>query len=172
MSFCLNCTGPCNSETTDFCGPNSLSPCLLNSVCNDRSNYLKIMNFKYELDAMSSIPDIHSTFSVESTDTSVLAKMNATADGFVTCAVFPMGYSLSSTRDISTSPTSVSVPIRKNYATVKINGLLSLTSYTLYCQSQSLDGRQASITDILKTKTDITTTCCNKLIVSLLSMQF
>lgn len=85
---------------------------------------------------------------------------NALFAGNVYCAAFPTGTGIASTNQLIAVGKSVAYAPQTRTVSVIIDGLVSQSAYDLYCYVITQQGYANTLTDLINTKTTVSTICC------------
>lgn len=167
ISLCVDCADPCGVKEC----PNllSLNPCGSSkgssygcSASTASVNAYRVLSTQYQPFAVA--PSIKAmTYTADRTSATVSVSLSA--DGTVYCAAYPV-------RGVPTSVTSIIILYHMDASTgkvasVTIDGLAPITTYDVFCTTQSTLGDLMVLSDTLKSKLTVTTACCKAISIAL-----
>lgn len=168
-AVCVNCSDPCyvGMHCIESSNTNGMQPCISNTCGALRRNpAARVLSFDF--DNLDDPPTVVS-FSVNTTSTSAILTTTATGSGSIACGIF-----LSSI--IPTASSSILLQNNVQFlkqeqaelfsAVSSFNNLKAITSYSVYCMATSPMGVRTPFSDVLRSKVDLSTKCCNKIAVS------
>ena len=167
ISLCVDCADPCGIKEC----PNLLSfnPCGLSkgnsygcSAATASVNAYRVLSAQYQPFAVA--PSIKA-MSYTADRTSATISVSMSTDGTAYCAAYPA-------RVVPTSVTSIILLYHMDVskgrvASVTIDGLSPITTYDVFCATQSTLGDSMVLSDTLKSKLTVTTACCKAISVAL-----
>ena len=152
-ALCIDCTDPCSSEN-DYCSESFLAPCQTHVNCPSDVNYLKMYTTKYQLNSIFTMPVLMSS-SYTATSSTLTVTLEYDDDGFTSCGVFESEIS-----DLAPlMVTGVEKETDSGSVSYVFTGLTGSSEYFFYCREKTLDGREASLGQVLDTLETLETAC-------------
>ena len=174
VNVCVNCSLSCSDNFLCADEPFLLSACAGTQCAAAPSAGGHAMFLHLEL-ADRSPPPLITSLNPTMTKTSIEVKLQLSSSGFVHCMVLEV-----------TSPdnglvTAEAVKLRGVMAAIRENGesgysaapvldnLIPSTNYAIYCLTVSLDGVEATTSDVIAQKQSASTSCCKVITIDLLA---
>lgn len=174
VSVCVDCANPCRSLTSvcrDEEATLTISACNVtdnpNDECPLRHGVGRLLSVTYM--ELSPAPVISSIVAISDTATSIAVTVNVSDDASIYCATY---------EDLAAIPTVSEVIVYGvvmnsqlgssgfRLVSLRINGLVAVTNYSVFCAVESNVGLTSSVEAVLATKSVIETQCCRSIVLT------
>lgn len=183
LSVCVDCDDPCEPFINNDCSILSTSPCIdfaVSDGCPMPQSFGRTLAVTYEPRVPP--PIIQGLHITRFSSSSLTVFINVTSPSEVSCVAIPSSgrlysvdqvYFLGITATATPNSTSTNATIASNStystfsgATIELKGLEALSTYFVYCGTQSRDGSYMSLNEVLRSKTVGSTACCKSIVFS------